>query len=555
MTNPRRLSETDFSPIDGPELMDKVQPLRFLGDIKADLSRVWKAALEKEGYGRQSYINGQYIQSVDDEIDSLLDCLKLRCYYGRSSQDVVYRRAFLADYACPYFSKQTLQRSILPTDSFVRRVVKNSSMLYKVQATRWIKGPGEKEAPEDEAYNEAIEYAAIHAKSKEWLRAMKLFGCVLVRPIVRMRGKVARLEYDHYTPDAFRVLVDELGELVNVTYAGTADIDGVTQDVVYVWTAESHYMRDVDGLEHAVGDNAEMVNPYGFIPFVLLRLEDGDVYDGGDFDLVDSNIYTNYLELLENTDATFAAVNAFIHTNLGLSQNEVVGPRRVLGANNVMQGDGNALAPDGKFVSGDTNAIVIRDLKESKEKQASQRAGIPAFMLAQDAKELSGKAMKIAMTEQLEQRMDDAAAMEEQERKVYVCTALVCNWHFAKGQKAVAVKLPEDGTRFNIDFGEVVFDDDPKLAYELDMQKVEDGIISIASVARKDNTDTDSDEALLEMIAKNKAQLTRFKAKGFRAALLTAPAAPESKDGNQDNNKQDDTNAKIAGAIDNAGNL
>jgi hypothetical protein len=353
------------------------------------------------------------------------------------------------------------------------------------------------------------------------------------------------LAYDHWTPDSFRVLVNSIGELEKVAIATTATYgEGnkrETQNVIKIWTSETFRVRGSNGdvLE-------EVDNEYGFLPFVLMRLEDGDLYDGGATDLVEGNLYVNYLKLLENTDATFAAVNVFIHRNLGLSNAERVGMREAFGLSGVRKDEGLE-SPSAEFVSGNPNSQILRELIIAEERSISMRAGMAAFMLSDSPTELSGKAMKIAMSEGIEARQDDASAMEMNERANYVMSAYVLNWHRERGEDVAGIELPTDPEVFNVNFGELEFNDDPKAEFELDMMKAEKGIISIAAVARKDNTDAESDQELLDIVAKNKADMSRFTAKGFRSALLNA-VKQEPKDDKQEPDDKPDTLNTLAKA-------
>lgn len=380
---------------------------------------------------------------------------------------------------------------------------------------------------------------------KSAMRVLKLHNWCLVRPVVRPVRGVARMQYDVMRPDSFRVLVDEYGDLKKVLYHRLMDVDDVTQDAVVVWTPEAHYARDVNGTRIELTEDGS--NPYGVVPFVLMSLSDDALYDGAADDLVGANLYANYLELLENTDATFSAMNIFIHTNLGLSQNEVLSPRQLYGANKQKQGEGEPLAPDGKFVSSTPNSEMLRGLKEAKERQASMREGMSPAMLSEQSREMSGKALKAMLFELLERRMDDAQVMEDNEQALYEMTALVANVERRAGKYKMSSELPEDGEYFHIDFGEQTFDDDPKIAYDLMMQKVKDGVLSIVDVYRAENPDVDDDDDVVERILKNKAMLTRVQKSGARASFLDSlitDATPA--DGTTDTNVAGNANTQGA---------
>jgi hypothetical protein len=158
--------------------------------------------------------------------------------------------------------------------------------------------------------------------------------------------------------------------------------------------------------------------------------------------------------------------------------------------------------PKLELISGTPHSAMLRESQKDEERKASMRQGMPPFLLSDSPEELSGKAMKIAMTELIERRQDDAMLFEAYERKLYKKTVIVVN-HESRLQKNKA--LPNDAD-FVVNFGEQAFSDDPKAEYEMDVAFRDDNLLSTNDLYRKwVNPDAEDEEEISQVIASNKA--------------------------------------------------
>jgi hypothetical protein len=478
----------------------------YLSDLQNIIESTWKATLLKEGFGRFDFDDAR--QEVYEELEDLLHYYKLMAFYNASSDDLKNRERFIIDYVAPFYTMESLQQVIIPRTSFVPRVVRNVAMLYKKAAQRKI-ADGEDESPANKVYQEHLKDARIHVKAKQWHRIYTLCDCVAVRPVVRLKKKRGMLQYDVLSPDKFRVLMDDDGNVQKFLYTSTLSdaSGGILEDIIVVWTETGHYYRTVKGEQRFFDEQPDGQNPYGEIPWLVIAKDENEIFTGGLSSLADSCLKVNFLGMLESEDSAFAAINIPFGVNLiGKDDtNPKFSPRVPLFINADVR---DVTDPKFELVSGTPHTDLLRASADAEEKAASMRQGMAGFMLTDNPAELSGKAMKIALTELREMREDDAMLFEASESELFGKTRVVVNYD-AKRFPKVAV-IP-DGGEFAVDFAEQEYDDDPKLAYELDKMKLADNIISYIDMYRKHNTDMESDEEVEKALAEIKRVNQRMK--------------------------------------------
>lgn len=505
----------DYNMTPRNRLSSPVQEMTSIEDIEAGLIAIWERPLMHEGFGRiaQADLNGA--SSVDDEIESMLYFRRHTAWYDTSAEDIKARRAFICDHAAPYFSRETLQASIIPTDSFVRPAIEQSCMLYKDPATRWLVNEAQ-----NESYQALLRGAQIDALAMDWHARLRLCNILAVRPVVRERFGVKRLEYDSYTPDKFRALWDEEGNLEKLlVYAGTRIVNGVSTHVIAVWTNAAHYLLDCTGRRISVNDQDK--NPYGRIPFTLMRLDlTSDWYSGSAYDLIRACQHVNYYEILTDADSTYAALNLLLATNTNIPATGA-GPRDVLSVEGLRVGEGQLAPPSLEFVAGTPHGVQLRELAEKKETEIKLRESLSPAMLTTQARELSGAALQQLYRPLLEKRAADAAAMRVNETQLYELTAIVLR---VEG----LAKYDLSPESFNIDFAEIELapQEADKRREEIDW-RLSRGLLSYADVYRMYETDLDSDEEIIARIEANKRVNAMFEKRtpDFVAKLLgTKPA-------------------------------
>jgi hypothetical protein len=484
--------------------------------IKSDLRRIWEVPCRVEGMGVR---NPDGRVDVDAEIESLYHYTVLSSFYNTTPYDLLSRKRILADFVRPYYTNWGLNRAIIPNDSYVKDILSRASLLYKTPASRNIK---------DETthvnYHEIIKNSSINPKSKTWHRMIKLHDLVAVRPVIRRRYGKYILTYDIKTPAEFRVVLNDYNEVEKMMYATqrVRVFEGVREDIISVWTDNSHYFVDVHGERHAVNGNQEMKNPYLRIPFIFMSLTDeSSFYSGGQYGLVYSNLLHNFYELLTNSDANASSLNVFVGRNLGnaLGNDPFIRPGDVL---NIESSDSlsDGKSVEAQFVSAELYADRLSELQKSVFKQAALRRGIPPSFLADTVQELSGKALRSSYRALLEEKQDDADTMRENERELAILTAQVNNYHVSQTKNPrLDVSKIEEG--FYADFSEQDFGgDDPNSEFQLEMDQVERGVISLTSVIRKHNPDISTDEEALAFYDSNKRILDKYQKRGFSTGVV-----------------------------------
>lgn len=500
----------------------QLSSLYYLSDLQGQIAALWEDTLIAEGLGAYDEKTKSY--SVENEIASLLDCKKKECFYTNSSDNRLYRKAFLTDYIAPYWKPKSIKTSIVPAKSFVKRVIKLTSLLYKNAAVRKLNTDNQAII---ESFETIYRDASANRFFKTLLRKLKLHNYMLVHPVTREIDGEHTFCLDSYTPDCFRVKLDNAGNIITVLYASTfptIDKDGIesVQNCIVVWTKDKHYIRDMSGEIVTNYDNPDNINPYDFIPFELICLEDAPLYEGGNDDLIESNLTANYLELLSLQDSTYAAINLLIYQNLNLTKNQTISPKTALGALDIMQGEGQPIPPDAKFISGDPHIQEFITAMNAEEKKAGRREGLSNTLLSDTVQELSGKALKYSMYELLEYRQDDSETMLPIEKRIFRKSAMVLDvdrskYSFYPNLKGI---IPPDRNLLTVDFAEITFEDDAKLTYELDRMKVADSILSRYDFYRNYNTDLTDDKEILARMLQNKKDNAQFESMGFKSALL-----------------------------------
>lgn len=468
--------------------------LYFLSELRSNLTSLWEATLREEGIGWLGKDSRQKLYlDTSAEIDSLIEYEKLMCFYRGGNDNRKNRIRFLIDYVKSFYDGNSLRDQVLPTITFVPRVVRLIALLYKQGAERWIADDEKK----SDLYADLMKTARIGMQSKAWHRIYKLCDLVAVQPVVAEKRGKKKLSYNIHSPNNFRILTDASGTLIKFVYVSNIWRGDVMMkdDILVVWTDTEHYYRDRDGKQHFFDDNPDGVNPYGEIPVVLMAKDEAEPLSGGMSSLVESNLHYCYMRMLETEDATFAAINTPVEINFQGNEDDapVQGPRspRRVNARDL------DVPPKFEYVSGNPFMDKLREAAEKEEKSAAMREGVSAAMLSEDPQELSGKAIKGMMIELLEIREDDSIVMQEYETELYQKTRIVA-------EAEMGVKLPEDG--FNIEFPDPSFIDDPTEELDFALRLKKEGFLSDLDIYRQFVSTRDTDEQALESMKNNVVQ-------------------------------------------------
>lgn len=505
----------------------------FLSETEGNIAGLWEKPLLAEGFGRTSVWGKEVSRSVVDELDDLLHYRKLMCFFNSTEADMKDRERFIIDYAAPFYTLESLQTVIVDRQSFVKRVVKAGAMLYKDAATRRVYKGEEIDEKADAIYQEQIKGAAINVKAKQWHRIYTLCDIVAIKPVVKTKRKKETLQYDVIPPDSFRLLRDAEGNVVKFLYSTDLynETDDIMETVIAVWTDTEHYYRNAKGEQGYFSVQPEGKNPYGTIPVVIACRDDNEMFTGGLSSLVEANLKVCALKMLESEDSAFAAISLPFGLNLvgAKEKSPKFSPRSPIF---VTADTRDVATPDLKFVSGEPHSAMLRELQQSEEKTASMREGIAPYMLSDNPQEMSGKAMKIALTEIREQRQDDAGIFEAVENELFEVQQIVVS------KSKLSAKLGT-GLTLQVDFAEQQYDDDPKAEYELDRMKMQDNVISAVDMFRKWNTDMDNEQEVVKAMTDNKRINSSIKIPTRAPATEVGKDAPDMPDNRGDTDGQD----------------
>jgi hypothetical protein len=296
-------------------------------------------------------------------------------------------------------------------------------------------------------------------------------------------------------------------------------------DTLYrvVWTDTEHYRTKVLdifktttlGDREAIGTNKDMVNPYGIIPYAVLRLkEQGDFWGNGMSDLVSANEQINViLSELVNEHILMGGAGTILATNCKLATQKQDGtwtkPHVPIGRKHPIvvenaSGGQEAIAPSLEYVS--TNPLIL-ELQAQIDwyiKQAVLTKGLNPNSFMAEVQDTSGLSKIMDAFEQQELRKDDVEPSRQYEDDRFYISVRINNVvaDTDEGRQYKLKKIPED-LYLKVDFAEVktyLTPDQQRLQDDDDLKKNKTNILKIM---RRDNPDMD-DETLAKDLEDNK---------------------------------------------------
>lgn len=428
----------------------------------------------------------------------------MTCFAGGAMEDIEDRRRLLFYFLRHEFSSAQRDDVLirmahkLPVQSFIPKALRNLCIAYNEPPARQWGTPDE-----PDAYNESFQYVyeemGFDRAAQRIYRLGKLCNVILVRPLID--AEMRKYVVDLFTPDIFRVT--HVGrKITEVWYRTQREVDGVWENVLRVWTEEEYYYADGEGAKIA---GTEQPNPYGRLPFVVLRMETPENDDpyGGDsmFDLVEDNLKANQKDFCADVGLTMNGFGMWLFMNTGMTgQTVAASPDKVLVVEGVAGGETDDLPPHIEHVVGNAMFQDIRTDKREGMRESLRNREIPDSLLNENPGiPASGIARLMERLPLLESRDADKLTLKVFERDFAELVALVAN---VDGYDAVA--LPEK-FEFHVDFAEEKIYLEPDVDYELKRKKATNGDISLEEYARDvmglDETDP---ERIAEIIAERK---------------------------------------------------
>ena len=168
--------------------------------------------------------------------------------------------------------------------NLTKHIISKLSMVYHNPPERIITGNADK-------YNELIRNKNVRLKTCE--QQARLMPFILVRPWLRTNGND---QYFNYQIIRYFYIFEDVKD---IEYPAAVMYPIQTNDnkrIWEYWDRENHFVFSNDGKrlknQEDYGINPDMLNEYGELPHALLRFDDviEDIWRGGAFDLVDSNL-------------------------------------------------------------------------------------------------------------------------------------------------------------------------------------------------------------------------------------------------------------------------
>jgi hypothetical protein len=139
----------------------------------------------------------------------------------------------------------------------------------------------------DKTLDDVLLQAKYNMKIKEALKQALFFNVVLVEPVER-NGKI---EIDIITGDTCEVETDALDFNKPIKVMLSRWDSDKKQIIILVWTETEHYILDAGGQRYDEWNGKKLGNPYGVLPFAVLRIREGiDFWGEPNWNLLQSQI-------------------------------------------------------------------------------------------------------------------------------------------------------------------------------------------------------------------------------------------------------------------------
>ena len=313
------------------------------------------------------------------------------------------------------FDEKTLEDFQRVFINITKKVINKLAVVYRNPATRYFI---------DEKGNELEDYSVwynsqlpvnINSIDKTAHRYAKAFNTSLTR--VGFDGK---LFYKVLPSHLYNVKTDDNDKLIELSYARYFG----KEMFIVTWTDTEHYMQKIEnimnysvmGKKLPIGDNVKMINPYGKIPYAILRLEEqNDFWGEGQTDLVNFNEQINFLlSDLINSGIIMQSWGTPVAINCGFSyKNEKGGTsyRKVrVGAKHpivIENAKSDEVEPSFEYKSADPKITEIKDTIDWMIKLIAITKGLDPNSFLQEVKATSGFSKVVDSLDEMELRQDD----------------------------------------------------------------------------------------------------------------------------------------------------
>lgn len=484
---------------------------------------------------------------------------RLDYYFG--DKQVEYLDELLND-QFTYPDRLKLQKEI---HNLTEMIINEAAVLYNEEPYREIvkEDPEADTEKDSKAYSTLIDESKINSVMKTAQRLTKLCKTTLVRSAWRD----GHIEYDIYTPNMFDVIQDPTNrtKALAVIYSSTFDFEslkdeetGLDEDrfqnedaIFYYWSMTEHFIFSAgfDAKKNkwiatllAQEGNPENKNPYGALPFVILR--DGIPVDtfflpGGD-ELITVNEINNVKITEKNNLTKMQSFSIPVRKGAQTGGSFILDPSMTV---DLPADDDLSKGSDFRFVSPDPKIKDVADDIDGRVRRIAIKYNLNPERFTASAQKSSADALQLRAFDQAKQIKADKPDWRGFEKDLFELTKLVNNYHNPN------LKYDDDSELF-IDYADV---ETPMTAAEQDAHNllmVENDIMSRAEWLMAENPDIRSIEEADQRLADNqakKAEELKTKQAEFidRSRSMMSGAGSDQGQGGQENNQdtqnQDDT--------------
>ena len=237
---------------------------------------------------------------------------------------------------------------------------------------------------------------------------------------------------------------------------------GEDEHYTVVWTDEEHYKLDVNGNKVPFPDNEEMINPYGIMPFPIMREEEMDGFWGsGQTDIVNANEIINVFltDLASTTLLTAWGTPLFVNCGLDKKATDdetsdvkelAIGPRHPISIDNVSN---DMVPPRIEYISQQPMITELMNEIDWRIIMLARNKGLDANLFLKEVKATSGFSKVMDKVNQIEIRKDDIESCREFEKERFEIIKKINNYYADIGEEGFE-QIPEEA-ELQIDFAEI----------------------------------------------------------------------------------------------------
>jgi hypothetical protein len=448
-----------------------------------------------------------YAAYNENEQLEILNAMKMMAYLRNVKTDIL---EFLYNQMLITWQKESLEPKRLRFKNEIPRIINRLSLTYKPPANRIIdadsydKSGDEVKPPiTQENYNDTHPSIQMHMKDVSFVA--KLMNTILVMPIYDQETETFR--YVSYTRADCDVEYksgnkNKLEKVRHFMDWRNPNNDNCEEIIIITWTDSEYYATTLDGKrlkpeQWREGDNLTDENPYGVIPFVILRMTETEGFWGDGLAQLVANqeeVNVRLTDLGFKTDMTFGVP---VGTNLKIEADKFnYRPDKGIFVEDIRA---DTLNPNLDLVTPEHRITEQRDLIEAEQADLALSVGLPQDRVRYN----SSAERELASLELLEINENDQEIYREFEKRLFEMDKIILK----------AYSNLNIGETFNIEYGKIEF---PKTEEEQIKEREWNLKYNITNVVDiyKEETGIDSNEEAVRAIEANKAANQKYIGQG-----------------------------------------